>query len=160
MKEILKGRVEFDDVPEEHQKNLEVLLERINKLRAAYGKPLKVNDGYRRSQDTPANGSKTSMHLRGAAIDLDDDDAGTLGDFSFEAELETKIHNGDDAAAQVDDTLHVGRHLGHGCDFLQTNDFADLEDSHAVALVFEGHGEVFIGGRLGCDNGGGARGGQ
>jgi hypothetical protein len=84
MKEILKGRVELEDLPEEHQKNLAVLLERINKLRALYGKPIRVNDGYRRSQDTPTNGSKTSMHLKGAAIDLDDNDEGTLWKFVFE----------------------------------------------------------------------------
>ena len=87
MKEILKGRVEFNDLPEEHRANLTILLERINKLRAAYSKPLRVNDGYRRSQDTPSNGSKTSMHLRGAAIDLDDDDAGTFWKWVFENRL-------------------------------------------------------------------------
>ena len=39
--ELLKGK-SFDSVPEEHQKNLEILLERINKVREAYAKPMTV----------------------------------------------------------------------------------------------------------------------
>jgi hypothetical protein len=76
LKEILMGRVEFKDLPKEHQDNLMTLLERINKVRTAYGKPMKVNDGYRRPQDKPTNGSATSWHYKGAAIDIDDNDAG------------------------------------------------------------------------------------
>lgn len=78
MQEILKGRAKLEDLPEETQANLQILHERINKLRSAYGKPLKVNDGYRRPADTPKNGASKSKHLIGAAIDLDDDDKGTL----------------------------------------------------------------------------------
>lgn len=78
MKEILMGRQSEADLTPEQAKNAAILLERINLLRTAYGKPIKVNDGIRRPQDTPSNGSKTSWHLRGGAIDLDDDDAGTL----------------------------------------------------------------------------------
>lgn len=72
------GRAKLTDLDAETQKNLNILLERINKLRTAYGKPLKVNDGYRRPQDTPKNGAAKSKHLLGQAIDLDDDDTAFL----------------------------------------------------------------------------------
>jgi len=72
------GRAELDDLSPEIRANIEVLHERINKLRKAYGKPMKVNDGFRRAKDTPKNGAAKSNHLIGAAIDLDDDDNGTL----------------------------------------------------------------------------------
>lgn len=78
MKEILMGRMTEAELTQEQAANVKILFERINKLRTAYGKPIKVNDGVRRPQDTPKFGSATSWHLRGGAIDLDDDDAGTL----------------------------------------------------------------------------------
>lgn len=78
LNEILKGRAKFDELPREIQSNLELLLDRINKIRSAYGKPMKVNDGYRRPADTPKNGASKSKHLIGAAIDIDDDDKGTF----------------------------------------------------------------------------------
>jgi len=78
MNEILMGRCKLEDLDSETQKNLNILLERINKLRTVYGKPLKVNDGYRRPQDTPPNGATKSKHLLGQAIDLDDDDVGSF----------------------------------------------------------------------------------
>lgn len=78
MNEILMGRAKLEDLDAEIQKNLNELLIRINKLRTAYGKPLKVNDGYRRPEDTPKNGAAKSKHLLGQAIDLDDDDTAFL----------------------------------------------------------------------------------
>ena len=78
LKEILMGRVEFSALPKDHQDNLMTLLERINKIRSVYGKPMKVNDGYRRPQDKPKNGATLSNHFKGAAIDIDDDSQGTL----------------------------------------------------------------------------------
>lgn len=83
MDEILKGRAKLEDLDKETQANLKILHERINLLRTAYGKPLKVNDGYRRPQDIPKNGASKSKHLIGAAIDLDDDDKGTLWTWVF-----------------------------------------------------------------------------
>lgn len=62
MDEILKGRAKLEDLDQETQNNLQELLVRINKLQAAYGKPLKVNDGYRRPQDTPKNGAAVSIY--------------------------------------------------------------------------------------------------
>lgn len=76
MEEILMNRVKFEDLPKNEQDNLTELLKRVNIVRSAYGKPMKVNDGYRRLQDTPKNGSPTSWHYKGAAIDIDDNDAG------------------------------------------------------------------------------------
>lgn len=78
MDEILKGRAKFEDLDKEIQENLLTLHERINVIRTAYGKPMRVNDGFRRSKDTPKNGAKKSKHLLGAAIDIDDDDKGTF----------------------------------------------------------------------------------
>lgn len=71
------GRVEFAALPKEHQDNIMILLERINKIRSAYGKPMKVNDGIR-IRGLNDYGAKSSNHYLGAAIDIDDDDAGTL----------------------------------------------------------------------------------
>jgi hypothetical protein len=76
MKEILMNRAKLEDLSEEIQKNLQILLQRINIVRSAYGKPMKVNDGYRRPQDAPKGGSPTSWHYKGAAIDIDDNDSG------------------------------------------------------------------------------------
>lgn len=74
MDELLMGRQKFNDLTDEQKKNAKILLDRINQVRAAYGKPMKVNDGIRRVQDTPPNGAKASKHLIGAAVDIDDDD--------------------------------------------------------------------------------------
>ena len=41
MKELLHGK-NLEDLPQEHQDNLSVLLERINKVRALWGKPITV----------------------------------------------------------------------------------------------------------------------
>jgi hypothetical protein len=78
MSEILMGRAKFEELSEEVKDNLQELHRRINVIRKAYGKPMKVNDGLRFAKHTPKNGSKTSWHLKGAAIDIDDDDNGTL----------------------------------------------------------------------------------
>lgn len=78
MNEILMGRAKFEDLDKEVQANLTILLERINKLRAAYGKPLKVNSGFRNPADQPKNAATKSNHLVGKAIDLDDDNTAFL----------------------------------------------------------------------------------
>ncbi len=84
LKEVLMGRQTFDELTAEQKKNVVILLERINKVRTKYGKPMKVNDGVRRPQDTPKNGAKASTHLIAAAIDIDDDDAGTFWKWVYE----------------------------------------------------------------------------
>jgi D-alanyl-D-alanine dipeptidase len=68
-------------IPPEHQKNVHILLEKINKLREAYGKPLRVTSGYRSKAKHLAiyaakgitDQSKIPMqsnHLKGLAIDV------------------------------------------------------------------------------------------
>lgn len=76
VKEFLMGRVKEEDMDKEHHANMMDLLARVNLVRNKYGKPFKINDGYRRPQDRPKNGSATSWHFQGAAIDVDDNDAG------------------------------------------------------------------------------------
>lgn len=78
MDEILKGKCKLEDLPSEIQDNLWVLVGRINIIRQAYGKPMKVNDGIRLAGTGPAHGAKQSNHYKGAAIDIDDNDAGDL----------------------------------------------------------------------------------
>ena len=81
IEDILLRRVKMDELSDEHQNNIKELHRRINSFFEGYiwpsSLPKKVNDGYRRPQDIPKNGSATSWHFKGAAIDLDDDDAGT-----------------------------------------------------------------------------------
>lgn len=76
LKELLMGRAEFKDLPKDVQDNIMTLLERINKIRTAYGKPMLVSSGYRtpESNDATANAAKASNHLIGAAVDIADKD--------------------------------------------------------------------------------------
>lgn len=72
----------FDEnLPEEHKANLKRLCESINKLRTAYGKPLKVTSGYRsmshhlkiyelKGIKDPSKIPMQSRHLIGLACDL------------------------------------------------------------------------------------------
>lgn len=76
IEELLMGRAKLSELDEATQMNIQLLLVKINIVRKAYGKPMKVNDGYRRPQDTPANGASKSKHLLGAAVDIDDNDNG------------------------------------------------------------------------------------
>ena len=80
--EILRD-VKREDIPQDHQDNLVVLLERINKVRYAYSRPMKVSSGYRSMADHlriyAAKGvtdeSKIPMkssHLKAAAADISD----------------------------------------------------------------------------------------
>ena len=87
--EILKA-VKKEDMPEDHQKNLEELLEKINKVRYAWAKPMRVTSGYRSKDDQiriykslAAQRGQTfdeskipwgSAHLKCAAVDISDPD--------------------------------------------------------------------------------------
>lgn len=89
LKELLKGK-DFSTVPKEHQDNLLILLEKINKVRAAYNKPMTVTSGYRSKEDhiriykelaikrkVEFDETKIpwgSQHLKGAAVDISDPD--------------------------------------------------------------------------------------
>ena len=98
--EILKA-VKKEDMPEDHQKNLEELLEKINKVRYAWGKPMRVTSGYRSKEDQIRiykdlaaqrkqvfDESKIpwgSAHLKCAAVDISDPD-GSLYDWTHDNE--------------------------------------------------------------------------
>lgn len=80
--ELIKGNF-INDIPIEHQHNLEILLKRVNMVRAAYGKPMMVTSGYRSLQDHIriysmkgiTDRSKIPMkskHLYGQAVDFSD----------------------------------------------------------------------------------------
>lgn len=59
--------------------NMASLLASVNFLRAVYGKPLKVNSGYRPGKyNKAAGGAAKSPHLMCQAIDLDDNKEGAL----------------------------------------------------------------------------------
>lgn len=63
----------IDNVPNGAiKRNLEALIEQLDKIREKYGKPIYVNSGYRcdKLNDT-VRGVKTSNHLLGIAADLD-----------------------------------------------------------------------------------------
>lgn len=79
----VQGRHNVADIPIAHQHNIEELLKRINILRAAYGKPLRVTSGYRSMQDHLRIYSQKgitdkskipmgSQHLYGCAVDFAD----------------------------------------------------------------------------------------
>lgn len=76
--EILRGRATMATLPADVRANVLELHRRINVVRGLYGVPMRVNDGYRRPEDAARYGAKTSEHLRGRAIDIDDTDAGPL----------------------------------------------------------------------------------
>lgn len=82
IQEILKGK-DLKSLPKEHQDNLVILLERINKVRIAYGKSMLVTSGYRSMQEHLdiykrkgiTDISKIPMqsrHLYGLAVDISD----------------------------------------------------------------------------------------
>lgn len=84
IKEFLMGRIKPEDMEKEHHENMMDLLGKVNQVRERYGKPWKINDGFRRAQDRPKNGSATSWHYKGAAIDVDDNDAGDFAKWCVE----------------------------------------------------------------------------
>jgi len=87
LKEIIKT-ADFNKLDKQTQDNLMVLLERINKIRTAYNKPMIVTSGLRTMEDhlriykqiaernnVPFDQSKVPMgsqHLKGAAVDISD----------------------------------------------------------------------------------------
>lgn len=84
MDELLQGK-DLASLPEGHQENLAVLLDRINKIRSAYGIPMTVTSGYRSMADhlriyaakgitDPAKIPMKSKHLYGQAVDIADSD--------------------------------------------------------------------------------------
>lgn len=50
LKELM-GKTDYNAVPDDHKANIMVLLEKMNKVRDAYGKPMVVTSGYRTKDD-------------------------------------------------------------------------------------------------------------
>jgi uncharacterized protein YcbK (DUF882 family) len=82
MQELLKN-ANLEDQTDEVQSNLGILLERVNKIRALWGKPMTVTSGLRTMEDhlriyrekgitDPAKIPMKSKHLVGAAVDISD----------------------------------------------------------------------------------------
>lgn len=82
LKELLRGK-DFNSLPVEHQANMMILLERINKVRIAYGKPMIPTSCYRSMQEhldiykrkgitDPNRIPMKSKHLYGQAVDISD----------------------------------------------------------------------------------------
>lgn len=72
--EILKGRDKDAPLDAQQEKNLEILLERLNAFRKDWGKPITISSGYRPPAYNKGVGSKKSWHLFCAAADLYDPD--------------------------------------------------------------------------------------
>ena len=54
------------------KKNLEILIEQLDKIREKYGKPIYIDSGYRCPElNTVVKGVSTSQHQLGVAADLD-----------------------------------------------------------------------------------------
>jgi len=74
--ELLMGRdkTHADEYTQEISDNLDILLEKINKIRAAYGKPMTVNSGWRPAGINAATpgAAKMSKHCLGLAVDIAD----------------------------------------------------------------------------------------
>lgn len=80
LKEIIKDK-DFNKLPKDVQGNLMTLLERVNKVREAWGKAMVVTSGLRTPEDQlriykekgitdPKKVPMGSMHLKGAAVDV------------------------------------------------------------------------------------------
>jgi len=74
--EVLMGRDKDYPLDKEQEANLAILLERVNKLRALYNKPMTVTSGYRPAAINAgvAGAAKRSNHILCAACDFRDSD--------------------------------------------------------------------------------------
>ena len=74
-------RIGLDNIPnDEHLKNLQVVVDEIAQpLRDHFGKPVRINSGYRSPALNDAiGGSKKSQHSKGEALDLEIDGVSNL----------------------------------------------------------------------------------
>ena len=74
-------RIGLDNIPnDEHVKNLQVVVDEIAQpLRDHFGKPVRINSGYRSPALNDAiGGSKKSQHCKGEALDLEIDGVSNL----------------------------------------------------------------------------------
>lgn len=82
MTELLSGQCTFEACTDEQKKNLNILLEKVNKVRVAYGKPMTVTSGlrtmkhhleiYAKKGQFPPHVPMKSNHLFGRAVDFAD----------------------------------------------------------------------------------------
>ena len=73
--EVLKGRDRDYPLDAELEQNLNQLLDAVNKLRLAYGKPFVITSGYRPGHyNKSARGAKKSAHMSCQAVDIRDSD--------------------------------------------------------------------------------------
>lgn len=89
LKELLSGN-DYNSLPKDHQQNIMDLLEKINRVRTAWNKPMGITSGYRSKQhhievykNLAIQRGKSfninqvpmgSNHLKGAAVDINDPD--------------------------------------------------------------------------------------
>ena len=74
-------RIGLDNIPnDEHLKNLQVVVDEIAQpLRDHFGKPVRINSGYRSpALNNAIGGSKKSQHSKGEALDLEIDGVSNL----------------------------------------------------------------------------------
>lgn len=80
--ELLQGRDKTfpGEYTEEISHNLDILLQKINVIRAAYGKPMTVNSGWRPASINGMipNAAKKSNHMIGCAVDIADPDGSLM----------------------------------------------------------------------------------
>ena len=83
----LKNKL-WNGAPKEAEENLRALVDEVlDPLREAYGKPIRVNSGYRCPRlNTLVGGSLNSQHMRGEAADIQPV-VGNEGDLDFLARL-------------------------------------------------------------------------
>lgn len=84
MKELLSNQATFESLDKEIQDNLNILLDKVNKVRTAYAKPMIVTSGLRTKQHHleiyarkgifPPKVPMKSNHLFGRAVDFADGD--------------------------------------------------------------------------------------
>lgn len=88
LEELTVTSVDADNTPtQEHIANLQRLVDNVlQPLRKMYGKPIKINSGYRsEAVNKKVGGSQTSSHCKGEAADLDCEDNAML--FSIICEM-------------------------------------------------------------------------
>lgn len=84
MDELLSGQAKYEGLENEIQHNLSILLQKVNKVRSLYGKPMIVTSGLRTKQHHleiyarkgifPPKVPMKSNHLFGRAVDFADGD--------------------------------------------------------------------------------------
>ena len=73
--EILMGREVLSPITQEMSDNLDRLIDALNPIRHAWGKPLRLSSGYRPSSiNSSVGGAKASAHMMCQAVDIKDKD--------------------------------------------------------------------------------------